>query len=124
MAQGNYDHPSYLTRQMVQLGRTTAGATGTSAYFGAVSNFVVRKVALTVQIAGTAATTSTVLSGTTSIGTIAITSAAVAGTVFTSADLNTLVTAGNALSIKNGADATHVVQAVAEAYLDVQATWT
>jgi hypothetical protein len=125
MAQGNYDHPSYLTRQQFLLGRTVAGAAGTNCYFATpASNWVVRKVSAIVVTAGTSVTTNTILNGTTSIGTIAVTSAAAAGSVFTSADLNTLITAGTAISFKNGTDATCVVQVVAEANLDVAATWT
>ena len=125
MSAGNYTHPSYLTRQQINLGKSVAGNAGTSCYFSTpVSNFRVRNVAAIVQTAGTSVTTCTVLNGTASIGTIAITSAAAAGSVFTSGDLNTTVTAGTALSLKNGTDATSVVQVVAEIYLDPAATWT
>lgn len=122
---GAYTHPSYLTRQQINLGKSTAGASGTSCYFSTpVSNFRVRNVAAIVQTAGTSVTTNTILNGTTSIGTIVVTSAAPAGSVFTSGDLNATVTSGTALSFKNGTDATCVVQVVAECYLDPSAVWT
>ena len=42
--QGNYDHPSYLTRQMIDLGITAAAASGTTVLFApAVSNLRLRR---------------------------------------------------------------------------------
>lgn len=124
MAQGNYDHPSYLTRQQIFLGKSVAGASGTSCYFGApASNIRVREVAVTVITAGTATSTLTIQNGTSSVGNIVVGTQA-AGTVLVSGDCNTTVAQGTSLNVKNGADAVVVFQAVAEAYIDPASTWT
>lgn len=147
MAQGNYDHPSYLTRQQINLGATTAGANGTSGGFSFISDIRLRKAALTVRTAGTSATTGngviflcvgTAISGygtasgtslTTSTGTttiLAVTAlgSSTAGAAVASADMNTTIKAGSVLYMKNGTDATGVAAASVEAYLDPSATWT
>jgi hypothetical protein len=147
MAQGNYDHPSYLARQAINLGISTAGANGTSGGISFISDMRVRKVAATVRTAGTSAaagnaciltyvgtvvtgyatgligTALTTTTGTTALGTIALGSTA-AYTVTTSSDFNTKLVAGGTLIMKNGTDATGVYNPVVEMYIDPQGTWT
>lgn len=124
MGQGNYDHPSYITRQQINLGNTTAGNGTVGIRFSPLSNLRVRNVSATVMTAGTSAGhILTIKNGTTSVGSITL-STNTAGFVGTSGDLNTTVTAGTVLSVTNGTDATGVASVAAEAYLDPQATWT
>jgi hypothetical protein len=121
---GNYDNPSFLVRQQIFLGRTIAGASGTSCQIAfPVSNMRIRAVALNVITAGTTTDTYTVQAGTTSIGQIIIGTGA-ANTVTTSSDLNTILTNGTTLNIKNGTDATKVVSVTVEAHIDPAAVWT
>ena len=124
MAQGNYDHPSYLTRQQIFLGRTVAGANGTSCQIGfPVSNMRIRTVGLNVVTAGTATDTVTFQAGTSSIGSLVMPNPA-ANTVVVSTDLNFTLAQGTNFNVKNGADATRVVSVVLEAYIDPASTWT
>lgn len=126
MAQGSYDHPSYLTRQMVSFGKSVAGANGTSCYRGFPSNMRIRNVTGCPTVAGTSATTGhvgIVLNGTTSIGQVVLGTNAV-GVIGTSGDLNTTITAGTAVSIKNGTDATGVAEYVAEMHIDPAGSWS
>lgn len=147
MAQGNYDHPSYLVRQQINLGATTAGANGTSGGFAFVSDMRLRKAALTVRTAGTSATTGngviflcvgtaisgfgtgagftlTTSTGTTTIQAITALGSSTAATVVTTPDMNTTIKAGSVLYMKNGTDATGVAAVTVEANLDPLATWT
>lgn len=122
--QGNYDNPSYLVRQQIVLGRTTAGANGTSCQFAfPVSSMRVRAVGVTVITAGTSTDTMTFQNGTASIGSLVIGTGA-AMTVSTSSDLNAALTAATAFNVKNGTDATRVVSVVAEMHIDPAASWT
>ena len=59
MPQGNYDHPSYLTRQYDFIGKTTAGANSLqTALYAAYPNAIrLRNAAALVNVAGTSATT-------------------------------------------------------------------
>ena len=124
-SQGPYDHASYLTRQNVYLGRTTAGAAGTNCQMGfPVSNMRIRAVAYTVITPTTSVSTMTILAGTGSIGTIVLTSAGAALTVSTSADLNTTIAQGTTLSIKNGTDATGVGSITVEYSIDPASVFT
>jgi hypothetical protein len=147
MGQGNYDHASYLTRQVVSL-TSTAGASGTSGYKSFISDMRIRKGAWTVRTAGTSSgagaeaflmcigtyvtgfatgligTALTTTTGTNTIGTIATLGSSVAGISGTSTDFNFRVVAGSVLAIKGGTDATSVVDVSLEAYLDPEATWT
>jgi hypothetical protein len=124
-SQGAYDHPSYITRQQLFIGRTVAGAAGTSCQVGfPVSTMRIRNVAFTVITANTSVTTNTVLAGTASIGTIVVTSAAAANTISTSGDLNYTLTQGTALSIKNGTDATGVGSIMVECSIDPASVFT
>jgi hypothetical protein len=145
MASGAYDHPSFLTRQAIGLGVSTAGANGTSGGRGFISNMRVRKFAAAVRVAGTSSgaghsaiilcvgtcitgyngTALTTNTGTTTIGTLALGSS-VAYTVSTSTDMNTMVQAGSVLALKNGTDATGTYDVTLEAYLDPgpNTSWT
>lgn len=151
MGQGNYDHPSYLTRQQINLPKTTAGAGGTSlgAIFG-ISNIRLRNAAGVVATAGTVGTgasgeaiiqalgtgiiqypnvggtnalsTST---GVVTLGTIGFgTGALTKNFMATTGDMNALLPAGSQLFVVGGTDATIVSQVQIEAYVDAQATWT
>jgi len=146
-AQGNYDHPSYLTRQAISLGVTTAGNAGTSQGKAFISDMRIRKAIATVRTAGTSSgggnavnivcigtyvtgyasgligTALTTSSGTNTIGTIALGSSA-AYTTTTSTDMDAKIQAGAVLVLKNGTDATGVCDVTAEMYLDPGATWT
>ena len=142
MAQGNYDHPSYLTRQQIALA-STAGNAGTSGYTSFVSDMRIRKAVTTVRAAGTSSGTGnqvqliyigTSLSGyatatlttnttTATLGSATLGSSAI-GTVVTFADMDARLVAGGVLALKNGTDATGVAEVRCEMYLDPGATWT
>ena len=147
MGQGSYDHASYLTRQVISL-TSTAGASGTSGYKSFISDMRFRKGAWTVRTAGTSAgagnealllaigtyvtgfstggigTALTTTTGTNTIGTIGTFGSSAAGIAGTSSDFNFRLMAGGVLAVKNGTDATGVVDVSLEAYLDPEATWT
>lgn len=122
---GNYDHPSYITHQMICMGVTKAG-NGAIQQIGFPSTVRVRNIAAAVVTAGTttgAASGLTIKNGTSSVGFIGLSTSA-AGVVATSGDLNTTIVAGSALSFTNGVDATVVATVTAELYLDpVLGTW-
>lgn len=144
MGQGNYDHPSYLTRQHAEFGPTTAGANGTSGQIAYPNTLRFRQAYGVVAVAGTVGTnvssiiqavgtnilqytstgvttsTGTVALGTISYGTAGNTLAAQG----TSGDMNATVPAGSIVAIKNGADATATTNVCIEYYLDPSATWT
>ena len=123
MSQGNYDHPTYLTRQQLALGRTTAGAAGTSLQKAFTNDMRIRNVSALVITAGTATTHNlTVRNGTTSVGLITL-STSTALTVTTSGDLNYLLPKGSVLNVLNGADATGVADVTVEAHTDAQSNW-
>jgi hypothetical protein len=146
MAQGNYDSPSYLTRQQIVLGVNTAGNAGTSGGVSFVSDMRIRKASVTVRTAGTssgagnncillcigtmvtgfttgAGYTLTTATGTQTIGSVALGSST-ALTVTTSSDFNTRLTAGSMLCYKNGTDTSGVYQVTVEAYIDPEGSWT
>ena len=145
MASGAYDHPSYLTRQVIGLGVSTAGANGTSGGRAFISNMRFRKFSAVVRTAGTSSgagnsanvlcvgtcitgyngTALTTNTGTTTIGTVALGSS-LAYTVTTSTDMNVMVQAGSVLVMKNGTDATGVYDVTLEAYIDPgpNTSWT
>lgn len=147
MAQGNYDHPSYLTRQQISVS-STAGASGTAGYTSFISDMRIRKAATTVRVAGTTTgaasemlllaigtyvtgfgsgggfgTNLTTSTGTNTLLTVVLGTNAIAS-VSTSTDMNTRIVAGCVLALKNGADATVVADMRLETYLDPEATWT
>jgi hypothetical protein len=147
MAQGNYDHPSYLCRQQIAL-TNTAGASGTSGYTSFISDMRFRKASVTVRTAGTSSgagneafllcigtymtgfstgllgTALTTTTGTNTVGTLAVLGSSVAGVVVVSTDMDFRLVAGSTLALKNGTDATGVYEARLECYLDPGATWT
>lgn len=129
MAQGNYDHPSYLTRQQIVIGPSTAGASGTSCHIAFNSQMRIRQIYQTVAVAGTIGTNvgmivfgngTAVPSGTQAFGTAGNT----IGAVVASSDLNYTLPAGQVLAFKNLTDATATQRYTVEAYLDPASTWT
>lgn len=128
MAQGNYDHPSYITRQMDNLGATTAGANGTSLVSGYPMDERLRRFTATVLTAGTTAGTylyPMIITGTTTttLGTMTMGTSA-ANTVVQLADVNTLLPTGSVLFMKNGTDATGKSIVVIELHGDpTTGTW-
>lgn len=130
MAQGPYDHPSYLTRQNLCLGRTIAGAAG-AMNWSPQSQIVIHRFTASVVTAGTVVGTGvgaagacvSLRNGTAIVsGTIALSTNA-AGVFGTTADLNYTVPAGGTLSVVNGTDATLVAYCNVEYNLDSAATW-
>jgi hypothetical protein len=110
MAQGNYDHPTYITRQMDSAGLTTVGNGGTSLTQGFPMDIMFRGFSAAVVTAGTTAgmtltAYSLVGTVTTSLAAVTLTTS-VANTVVTSPDPNALIPAGGLLFYKNGTDAT------------------
>lgn len=125
MPQGNYDHPSYLTRTQVVLGNTTAGASGTSLVTNFTNQMRLRNVMATVVTAGTTSGSASkvdIFVGTASVGTITL-STNTANSTGTTGDLNTIVAAATQVFVKNGTDATAVARIVAEMHVDPSATW-
>lgn len=146
-AQGNYDHPSYLTRQQIGLGVSTAGASGTSGGRAFISDMRIRKAVACVRGVGTSSgagngvsilcigtyvtgyatgligTALTTTTGTNTLATIALGSSAAFATA-TSSDMDVKIVAGSVLLYKNGTDATGTADVTVEAYLDSGATWT
>lgn len=126
MAQGNYDHPSYITRQLVPLGNTTAGANGTSCRTSFPIAMRIRNASVTVVTAGTSATTGNkvdIYNGTSSIGSVTL-GTNTAGYVGTSGDLNSTLAVGTVLACKNGTDATGVANVMLEMHIDQSGTWS
>jgi hypothetical protein len=128
LAQGNYDHPSYLTRQQIVAPKVAAGANTTSTLLPAppVSNMRVRAISLSAVTTASLSSTYKFYNGTSSVGQI-IVSTATAGQVLVTTDLNTTIVAGvggTALAVVSGGDTASSWLAVVEAYLDPQATWT
>src|SRR5271168_2480929 len=142
-SQGNYDHPSYLTRQVNDLDVNTAGSAGVSAAASYVSNMRLRKAIDLVRVAGTSGTTGTArrliyvgtsvqgftgtalttTTTTATLGSVSVgTSAAL--TLTTYADMDALLYAGGYLAVQNGTDATGTGKTYLEMYLDPSATWT
>jgi hypothetical protein len=145
--QGNYDHPSYLTRQYIDLDTATAGNAGTSGSVSFVSDVRVRAASVVVRVAGTSSGsgaqcnliyigtsyqgystlggTNTLSTSTTTatLGSVALGSST-ANTVVTFADMDARLVAGGVLAQKNGTDATSTYKVVVEYYLDPGATWT
>lgn len=116
MAQGNYDHPSYLTRQLLAF-LTAAGANGTSGSISLPWDVRIHQLSVVVATAGTSSGAGNqvfVLNGTSTVGSPIVLGSGTAGTTGTSGDLNTKITAGSLISLKNGTDATGVVRAVLE----------
>lgn len=132
MAQGQYDHPSYLTRQQIYLGRTTAGAAGTSVFFASPSAIRIRAFNANIFTAGTVVGTGVgaagvavaLYNGTAIVGGTISLSTNAKGVTGTSGDLNYTLPAGGTLSVVNGTDATFVADVRMEAYIDPAGSWT
>lgn len=108
-----YTHPTHTVRRE-QFGTTVAGATTEGCKFRAFLKMRLKKVHVAVVTAGTATTHGyDVYHGTTSIGTIAL-STATAGVVAHSAALDRLVESMEQISVKSLADATGVAHVVYE----------
>lgn len=128
MAQGNYDHPSYLTRQQLYPPKTAAGGASTNTLLAPppVSNLRIRAVGLTAITTASLSSTYLFQLGTASVGQIIISTATI-GQVLVSSDLNVTLLAGVGgvpFCLKNSADTASTFYPVIEAYLDPQATWT
>ena len=126
MPQGNYDHPTYLARNVLKF-LTIAGANGTSGACVLPWAINVHQMSAVVVTAGTSATTGAqvqLLSGTTSVtsSTIAL-NTQTAGVSGTTGDLATVIPAGTLISIKNGTDATCVANVTVEYNISPSATW-
>lgn len=118
-----YDHPNYTVRQMIPLGAQAAGL-GTSAKRCFPVDMRVRRVSCVVKTTGTqTAWNVTILNGTASIGTIALGTTAAIGMLGTSADCNSILTAGTILQVSTLLEATGVAEFTAEMHLDPGATW-
>jgi len=127
MAQGNYDHPTYLTRQILQFQGLAAGAAGTSGHQALPLNMRLRAAQVTIRTAGTVGTNvqAILFAGTLALGTGSFgTGGQTIGQQVAIADMNATVTSGTVLSVKNGADATAITAVAVEAYVDPAATWT
>lgn len=142
MAQGNYDHASYLTRQSIYLGKTTAGANGTSQLAVLPNNMRLRNAIAVVNTAGAGATTGsqiivgvvgtctqfgitgvgTVGTGTTTLGAIVL-GTSTANSFATSGDLNVCINAGSVVYLKNGTDTAAVGSVTLEAHVDPLGSW-
>jgi hypothetical protein len=107
-----YSDPNFTVRREQFAGETTAGATTESCKFRSFQKARLKKVHAVVTTAGTATTHKLdVLHGTTSIGTIAL-STSTAGSIAGSATLDRELASLDQVSVKTGADATgkaHVV---------------
>lgn len=146
MAEGNYDHPSYVTRQILEV-VSSAGAANISGYKGFISDLRLRKVAAVVRVAGTSSGTGNsanliyvgtsytgygTLGGTNTLTTNTTTNtlctfalgSSAAGAYSTSTDVNARLIAGGYLAIKNGTDATGTASLTLEINLDPGASWT
>lgn len=122
-----YDHPAYLTRVPINMGRTTAGAAGTT---GAQIMPWPMRIHGGMAIVNTAGTSTgsghrvDIMVGTASMGQIALGTATIgASAISTGADMNILAPAGVAIYLRNGTDATGVATVTLDATLDVQASW-
>ena len=128
---GNYDHPSYITHQMDNLGKSTAGSAGTSLQVAYPSNVRIRNAAFVVNTAGSTVTaavslyasnqaaTTTTLLGTLTLGT------STANTVTTIGDLNYALANTNFIFLKNSADSAIVVTPTLEVHIDPNSgTWS
>lgn len=141
ISQGGVDHPSYLVRQQLWLGKTTAGANGTSQLAALSNQTRLRNASAVVNTAGTSATTGNQIiigcvgtcttftagvgtqgTGTTTLGTIVL-GTSTANSVATSGDLNAVINAGSVVYCKNGTDATGVASVSLEHHVDVLGSW-
>lgn len=130
---GSYTDPSFLVRQRCFLGRTTAGAAGTSILDTPYSAMRLHALTAGVITAGTVVGTGVGAAGVAvnvqvngsniANGTIALSTNA-KGVFGTTADLNYAVPAGGTISIVNGTDATFVCTVAYDWSLDPAPTTT
>lgn len=117
MAQGDYTHPSYLARHVLQF-LTTSGANGTSGALVLPWDIDVHQMCAYVVTAGTSSGAGNqvfLLSGTSSVASSSITlGSSTAGVNGTTGDLATKIPALTTISLKNGTDATGVVRVTLE----------
>lgn len=131
MGQGNYDHPSYIVRQNLPLGRTSAGAAGTSILYTPQTAIRIRSLTAGIITAGTVVGTGVgaagvavaVWNGTAVVGGTVSLSTNAKGVFGTTGDLNYAVPAGGTISIVNGTDATFVATVQLEYHNDPVGTW-
>ncbi len=130
MAQGPYDHPTYLVRQFFPIGRTTAGNAGTNVALQFSFPWAIRAKQLC-AVVGTVGTdaasgyqlvyvdgTTTTTAGSLVLGT------ATANQRGTSSDLNATIPAGALCYIKNGGtDALAVASLGLVYHMDQSASW-
>lgn len=141
MSQGPIDHPSYITRQQLQLGVTTIGASKTNQLFTPpASNLRVRACSALVNIAGTGAatvalfaigtgttytaTSSATFTTTSTIGTATLSTSAAGTVVAISTDANLTINSGGRLVSVTGTDAALQAVLSCEAYIDPLSSWT
>jgi hypothetical protein len=141
MSQGPIDHPSYLTRQQINLGQPTSGASKTTQHFTPpASNLRVRACSAMVNTAGTAAatvalfaigtgttftaTSSATFTTTSTIGTATLSTSAAGTVVSISTDANLTINSGGKLVSVTGTDATVVSTLSIEGYIDPLSSWT
>lgn len=128
MAEGNYDHPSYITRQQTYVGITVAGNGGTSLPMTFPCSMRLRGIGYAVKTAGATAgagLNALLLTGTVTTTLLAMTvGTAAANTMFTSTDPNASVPAGSLMYFQNGTDTANVGSVVIMHHLDaVLGTW-
>jgi hypothetical protein len=126
MASGNYDHPAFLAREIINMGRTTAGANGTSAGMAFPYAMRLHGIAALVTAAGTSTGSGhrvDILVGTASVGQLPLGTATVNSVVLGTSDLNVLVPPGVGVFLRNGTDATGVAAVTIDATMDAGATW-
>lgn len=140
MPAGQYDHPSYLTRQRLSLGNFTAGAAALGRPVGLPWAIRAHIPSLAVQTAGTTAVnamnlivvgtytlttsgTSTTTTGTNTLQSVTISTSA-ANSVVNGTDCNVTIAANSVVYLKNGTDATAVYEGYLEYTVDPRATWT
>lgn len=124
----NYDHPSFITRQMEYIGVTSAGNAAVSFKVPTVTAMRLRRFAVTVAAAGTSTgaainiisvglngtstTTTTVTAGTLTLSTATV------GAVLVSTDCNYTMPVGAYFAFQNGTDATATGSVLVEFHLD------
>jgi hypothetical protein len=128
MATGSYEHPAYLARMPILMGRTTAGANGTSS--GVALPWPVRIHGLSALVAAAGTSTGSgarldILVGTSSMGQVALGTSSVGSVIplNTATDLNIPVPSGSVIYLRNGTDATAAATVVLDATLDATAQW-
>lgn len=127
MAQGNYDHPMYVKRDLIRI--PNVGGAATTAYGKTVPvnrPGRVRKWNAIVITAGTATTHAVNLYvGTTSIGSISLGTSA-ANTIVEGSDVNTTVPESSLgwIEVRSGADAAGIAGVTIEYELTPDADWS